>query len=118
MRSNGRPSPSRATPGLQRRRRRWRLVGRRRRHRTDGNRGRVGRTPRPRGSSTSARGTSGAEEAVERIVGGGDGGGGSGKNQEVRELKLGAWIGDQRSRAATLTPERMEQLSAIGMRWS
>ncbi|MGW2248398.1 helicase associated domain-containing protein [Streptomyces hirsutus] len=30
-------------------------------------------------------------------------------------MKLGAWIGDQRSRAATLTPERMEQLSAIGM---
>ncbi|WP_434091771.1 hypothetical protein [Streptomyces hirsutus] len=24
-------------------------------------------------------------------------------------------MGDQRSRAATLTPERMEQLSAIGM---
>ncbi|WP_206188855.1 helicase associated domain-containing protein [Streptomyces hirsutus] len=37
------------------------------------------------------------------------------ERQEVRELKPGAWIGDQRSRAATLTPERMEQLSAIGM---
>ncbi|MBB4890951.1 superfamily II DNA or RNA helicase [Streptomyces netropsis] len=47
---------------------------------------------------------------VERIVGGED--------QEEREHKLGAWIGNQRSRAATLTPERMEQLSAIGMRWS
>ncbi|WP_406729940.1 helicase associated domain-containing protein [Streptomyces sp. GD-15H] len=33
-------------------------------------------------------------------------------------MKLGAWIGNQRSRATTLTPERMEQLSAIGMRWS
>ncbi len=46
---------------------------------------------------------------VERIVGGED--------QEEREHKLGAWIGNQRSRAATLTPERVEQLSAIGMRW-
>ncbi|MFJ8546686.1 Helicase associated domain protein [Streptomyces sp. NPDC093586] len=47
---------------------------------------------------------------VERIVG--DDG------QEERELRLGAWIGNQRSRAATLTPKRMELLSAIGMRWS
>lgn len=47
---------------------------------------------------------------VERILGG-DG-------QHEREHKLGAWIGNQRSRAATLTPERMELLSAIGMRWS
>jgi hypothetical protein len=46
---------------------------------------------------------------VERIVG---------KDQEEREHRLGAWIGNQRSRAATLTPERMEQLSAIGMRWA
>ncbi|MGW7213639.1 Helicase associated domain protein [Streptomyces collinus] len=45
---------------------------------------------------------------VERIVG---------EDQEERELRLGAWVGNQRSRAATLTPERMEQLSAIGMRW-
>lgn len=41
-----------------------------------------------------------------------------GEDQEERELRLGAWIGNQRSRAATLTPERVEQLSAIGMRWS
>ncbi|WP_309074943.1 helicase associated domain-containing protein [Streptomyces sp. NWU339] len=54
---------------------------------------------------------------VERIVVGGDRGGGNGQDQEVRELKLGPWIGNQRSRAATLTPERMEQLSAIGRRW-
>ncbi|MFG3498744.1 Helicase associated domain protein [Streptomyces sp. NPDC047928] len=47
---------------------------------------------------------------VERVVGG--------EGQEEREHKLGAWIGNQRSRAATLTPERMELLSAIGMRWS
>ncbi|MFF0164117.1 Helicase associated domain protein [Streptomyces sp. NPDC005263] len=46
---------------------------------------------------------------VERIVG---------EDQEEREHRLGAWIGNQRSRAATLTPERMEQLSAIGMRWA
>ncbi|NUV97998.1 DEAD/DEAH box helicase [Streptomyces sp. WAC05458] len=41
-----------------------------------------------------------------------------GQDQEERELKLGAWIGNQRSRAATLSPERVEQLSAIGMRWA
>ncbi|MFD7446910.1 helicase associated domain-containing protein [Streptomyces sp. NPDC059909] len=29
-------------------------------------------------------------------------------------IKLGVWIGNQRSRAATLAPERVEQLSAIG----
>ncbi|MGC0372703.1 Helicase associated domain protein [Streptomyces sp. SAI-229] len=47
---------------------------------------------------------------VERIV--------VGEDQEERELRLGAWIGNQRSRAATLSPERVEQLSAIGMRWA
>ncbi|QZZ32424.1 DEAD/DEAH box helicase [Streptomyces sp. ST1015] len=46
---------------------------------------------------------------VERVVG---------EDQEEREHKLGAWIGNQRSRAAALTPERMELLSAIGMRWT
>ncbi|MGW0615683.1 Helicase associated domain protein [Streptomyces sp. NPDC002788] len=46
---------------------------------------------------------------IERIVG---------EDQEERQHKLGAWIGNQRSRAATLSPERMEKLSAIGMRWS
>jgi superfamily II DNA or RNA helicase len=55
---------------------------------------------------------------VERIVGDGDGNGGSSEEQEVREHRLGAWIGNQRSRAATLSPERIQQLSAIGMRWS
>ncbi|MER5981069.1 Helicase associated domain protein [Streptomyces sp. NPDC001857] len=54
---------------------------------------------------------------VETIVGG-DGKGGSGEDQEERQVRLGAWIGNQRSRAATLTPERVEQLSAIGMRWT
>ncbi|MET9296650.1 Helicase associated domain protein [Streptomyces sp. NPDC003077] len=51
---------------------------------------------------------------VETITVGGD----EGEGQEVRELKLGAWIGNQRSRAATLPPERAERLSAIGMRWT
>jgi hypothetical protein len=55
---------------------------------------------------------------VERIIVGGSGDAGEGEGQEVRELKLGAWIGNQRSRAATLSPERIEQLSTIGMRWS
>lgn len=31
---------------------------------------------------------------------------------------LGAWIGISAARAAALTPERMELLSAVGMRWS
>jgi superfamily II DNA or RNA helicase len=55
---------------------------------------------------------------VEQIIFGGSGDAGEGEDQEVRELKLGAWISNQRSRAATLTPERIEQLSAIGMRWA
>ncbi|MGA5285464.1 Helicase associated domain protein [Streptomyces griseoincarnatus] len=46
---------------------------------------------------------------IERIIG---------EDQEEWELRLGAWIGNQRSRAATLSPERVEQLSAIGMRWA
>ncbi|MET9395453.1 Helicase associated domain protein [Streptomyces sp. NPDC006624] len=41
-----------------------------------------------------------------------------GQDQEQRQLRLGAWISNQRSRAATLSPERLEQLSAIGMRWT
>ncbi|WP_221355429.1 DEAD/DEAH box helicase [Streptomyces beigongshangae] len=34
------------------------------------------------------------------------------------QFRLGAWIGNQRSRAATLSEDRREQLSAIGMRWA
>ncbi|MDI9889388.1 MULTISPECIES: DEAD/DEAH box helicase [Streptomyces] len=49
---------------------------------------------------------------VERIATGDDG-----QGQEEQDLKLGSWISNQRSRAATLSPERVEQLSAIGMRW-
>ncbi|MGW3875948.1 helicase associated domain-containing protein [Streptomyces sp. NPDC005055] len=52
-------------------------------------------------------------EHVETIVVGGDGN----EDQEAREIRLGAWVGNQRSRAATLTPERVEQLSQVGMRW-
>ncbi|MFE5952642.1 helicase associated domain-containing protein [Streptomyces massasporeus] len=55
---------------------------------------------------------------TEQITIGDDGTGGSGDDQEIREIKLGAWISNQRSRAATLTPERIEQLSTIGMRWT
>ncbi|MGW2010322.1 Helicase associated domain protein [Streptomyces nigrescens] len=52
---------------------------------------------------------------VETITVGGDGG----EDQAQRDvpLKLGAWVGNQRSRAATLSPARVEQLSKIGMRW-
>ncbi|NEC65990.1 DEAD/DEAH box helicase [Streptomyces sp. SID9727] len=38
--------------------------------------------------------------------------------QEQRELLLGAWVSNQRSRAASLSPERVELLSTIGMRWT
>ncbi|WP_093699426.1 DEAD/DEAH box helicase [Streptomyces sp. 2231.1] len=48
----------------------------------------------------------------------GENAGSTGEGQEQRELRLGAWISNQRSRAATLTPERIEQLAAIGMRWT
>ncbi|MBB5932215.1 superfamily II DNA or RNA helicase [Streptomyces echinatus] len=58
---------------------------------------------------------------IERIVGASGDDSRDGKNggeQEEREIKLGAWVGNQRSRAASLSPERVEQLSAIGMRWT
>nr|WP_079249577.1 helicase associated domain-containing protein [Streptomyces sp. IMTB 2501] len=31
---------------------------------------------------------------------------------------MGAWVSNQRSRAATLSPERVEQLFGIGMWWA
>lgn len=34
----------------------------------------------------------------------------------AKQSKLGAWVGNQRSRAASLTPERVEQLSEVGTR--
>ncbi|MFG3510278.1 helicase associated domain-containing protein [Streptomyces sp. NPDC047821] len=46
---------------------------------------------------------------VERIVG---------EDQQEREHKLGASISNQRSRAASLSPERVKQLSRIGVRWT
>ncbi|MFF3920391.1 Helicase associated domain protein [Streptomyces sp. NPDC001852] len=55
---------------------------------------------------------------VETIVLGGEGDEGSSQDQEEQQIRLGAWISNQRSRAATLSPERIEQLSAIGMRWT
>ncbi|OIJ92421.1 helicase [Streptomyces monashensis] len=50
---------------------------------------------------------------IERIITGDDG-----RDEEEQDLKLGAWIGNQRSRAGSLSPERHEQLTAIGMRWA
>ncbi|MBW5483432.1 DEAD/DEAH box helicase [Streptomyces bambusae] len=35
-----------------------------------------------------------------------------------RQVRLGSWIANQRSRAASLSPERRAALDAIGMRWS
>ncbi|MEU9033251.1 Helicase associated domain protein [Streptomyces sp. NPDC048383] len=34
------------------------------------------------------------------------------------QFRLGSWINNQRSRAASLSPERVKQLSKVGMRWS
>ncbi|WP_406409336.1 helicase associated domain-containing protein [Streptomyces sp. NBC_01643] len=48
----------------------------------------------------------------------GDPSDGDGEGQEQHETRLGAWVSNQRSRAASLTPERVEQLSTVGMRWT
>ncbi|MET8572921.1 helicase associated domain-containing protein [Streptomyces sp. NPDC004783] len=40
------------------------------------------------------------------------------EHQEERELRLGAWVSNQRRRTAALSPGRVEQLSAVGMRWT
>ncbi|MGW0792319.1 Helicase associated domain protein [Streptomyces sp. NPDC002911] len=55
-----------------------------------------------------------ARKHVETILVPGAGAG----QEEERPLSLGAWVANQRARAATLTPERVEQLSAVGMRWA
>ncbi|MFD9415759.1 helicase associated domain-containing protein [Streptomyces goshikiensis] len=34
------------------------------------------------------------------------------------QFRLVAWVNNQRSRAAALSAERVEQLSKIGMRWA
>ncbi|WP_445283694.1 Helicase associated domain protein [Streptomyces sp. DSM 118148] len=54
------------------------------------------------------------------VIGGNTDGGHDGEKAETQEhrLRLGAWVSNQRSRAASLSAERVEQLSAIGMRWS
>ncbi|WJY35788.1 Helicase associated domain protein [Streptomyces sp. P9-2B-2] len=41
-----------------------------------------------------------------------------GDDQEQQDIRLGAFVSNQRSRAASLSPERVEQLSEVGMRWS
>ncbi|MFD7840773.1 helicase associated domain-containing protein [Streptomyces sp. NPDC059761] len=43
---------------------------------------------------------------------------GGGQEQQDMALKLGTWVDNQRRRAATLTPGRVEQLSKVGMRWT
>ncbi|MFI9810230.1 Helicase associated domain protein [Streptomyces sp. NPDC052301] len=57
---------------------------------------------------------------TETIVIGGADDGHYDEKAETQEhhLRLGAWVSNQRSRAATLSPERIEQLTAIGMRWT
>ncbi|MEU9502482.1 helicase associated domain-containing protein, partial [Streptomyces sp. NPDC048196] len=42
----------------------------------------------------------------------------SGEGAEEHHLRLGTWINNQRSRATTLTPQRVQQLTAIHMRWT
>ncbi|MFJ5030284.1 Helicase associated domain protein [Streptomyces sp. NPDC088560] len=51
----------------------------------------------------------------ERIV---LGSGHASEDRQERLVKLGAWISNQRSRAGTLSPEQVDRLSAIGMRWT
>ncbi|WP_071828784.1 DEAD/DEAH box helicase [Streptomyces sp. F-1] len=55
---------------------------------------------------------------VETIVLGDEDGSRDGQEAEEHQVRLGAWVANQRSRAASLSPERVEQLSAIGMRWT
>lgn len=40
------------------------------------------------------------------------------EGQEQQAIRLGAFVSNQRSRAVSLSPERVEQLSKIGMRWT
>ncbi|MFI2206999.1 helicase associated domain-containing protein [Streptomyces sp. NPDC020192] len=74
-----------------------------------------GERGRGRGDAVRVPFGASARKHVERIR---VSGGGDGDDQEERELRLGAWIGNQRGRATTRSPERVEQLSAIEMRWS
>ncbi|WP_234437857.1 helicase associated domain-containing protein [Streptomyces sp. WM6368] len=43
---------------------------------------------------------------------------GDGQTKQDVALKLGTWVDNQRRRAATLTPEMIELLSKVGMRWA
>ncbi|WP_436844283.1 helicase associated domain-containing protein [Streptomyces subrutilus] len=54
---------------------------------------------------------------VETITTGSDGDGDDQMQQDAA-LKLGMWIDNQRRRGAALAPERVEQLSKVGMRWA
>ncbi|MFJ6788262.1 DEAD/DEAH box helicase [Streptomyces angustmyceticus] len=61
---------------------------------------------------------------VETVTVGGDNGegrqggeGGEGQARRDVPVKLGAWVSNQRSRAATMPPERVQRLSEVGMRW-
>lgn len=40
------------------------------------------------------------------------------ENGHEQQHRLGAWINNQRTRATSLSPERIEQLSKVGMRWT
>ncbi|MFF5638179.1 helicase associated domain-containing protein [Streptomyces sp. NPDC012825] len=54
---------------------------------------------------------------VETVMLGGDDESGGQERREV-SLKLGAWVSNQRTRVTSLSPERIEQLSKIGMWWA
>ncbi|MGW0750820.1 helicase associated domain-containing protein [Streptomyces sp. NPDC002587] len=43
---------------------------------------------------------------------------GDGQVQRDVQLKLGTWVDNQRRRATSLTPERVEHPSKVGMRWA
>ncbi|MFI9122259.1 helicase associated domain-containing protein [Streptomyces bikiniensis] len=53
---------------------------------------------------------------IETVVLGGAKDDGEGRGQREVTLEPGAWVGNQRARAASPSPERIEQLSRIGMR--
>ncbi|WP_257153889.1 helicase associated domain-containing protein [Streptomyces lunaelactis] len=40
------------------------------------------------------------------------------ENIDGETVRLGAWVSQQRVKAAKLSPERVEELSALGMRWT
>jgi len=44
--------------------------------------------------------------------------GDDGEDQEEHQLRLGAWINNQRNRADSLSPERIKQLTTIDIHWT